>query len=497
MQKKLFFLLILISVYVFSFEVKEIEKNVTEFTLPNGLKVIIYENHLAPVFSALTYANVGSVNEKVGITGLAHIFEHMAFKGTSTIGTKDWEKERQAIEKEEKAFLALREEKAKGKLADPEKLKKLEEEFEKAKQEAKSYVKPNEFAEIVEKEGCSGLNASTSFDQTQYYYSFPSNKLELWAYMESERFIDPVLREFYTEKNGVIAEERRMGIESQPVGRLFEEFLGLCYRAHPYNTFVIGHMSDILNITREDAMNFYKTYYIPNNMILVLAGDVYPDKAKPIIEKYFGRLKPGPTPPPVYTEEPKQLGERRVTIKDPSQPFVIIGFHKGDFNHPDEPVFEAITDILGEGRTSRLYKRLVRDEKLALDAGAFTGLPGQKFPGLFIFYSVPMQGKTNQENEKAILEEIEKLKNEPVTDEELKRVKIRAKGNFIRGLQSNMGIAVQLAQYQAITGSWKNLLKEIEKIEKVTKEDIMRVAKEYFTEENRTVATIEHKGGEK
>lgn len=497
MFKRFFLFFLLFSVFTFSFEVQEIEKKVTEFTLSNGLKVIIYENHLAPVFSALTYAKVGSVNEHIGITGLAHIFEHMAFKGTSTIGTKDWEKEKEAIDLEEKAFLALKAERTKGKLADPEKLKKLEEEFEKAKEEAKKYVKSNEFSEIVEREGCVGLNASTSFDETQYYYSFPSNKLELWAYMESERFRDPVLREFYTEKN-VVAEERRMGIESQPTGRLFEEFLGLCYRAHPYGVFVVGHMSDILNVTREDAINFHKTYYIPNNLILVLAGDIYPEKAKPIIEKYFSRLQEKPLPPPVTTEEPKQLGERRVKINDPSQPFIVIGFHKGDFNHPDEPVFEAITDILGEGRTSRLYKRMVRDEKLALDAGAFTGLPGQKYPGLFIFYSVPMQGKSNEENEKAILEEIEKLKNEPVTDEELKRVKVRAKGNFIRGLQSNMGIAAQLAQYEAITGSWKNLLKKLEEIEKVTKEDIMRVAKEYFKEENRCVAVLEHKeGGEK
>ncbi len=497
MQKKLFFLILFFSIFSFSFQKEEIEKKVTEFTLSNGLKVIIYENHSAPVFSALTYANVGSVNEHVGITGLAHIFEHMAFKGTSTIGTKDWEKEREAIEKEEKAFLALRAEKAKGSLADPQKLKELEDAFEKAKEEAKSYVIPNEFDEIVEKEGCSGLNASTSFDQTQYYYNFPSNKLELWAYMESERFIDPVLREFYTEKNGVIAEERRMGIESQPVGRLFEEFLGLCYRAHPYGVFVIGHMSDILNITREDAMKFYETYYHANNLILVLAGDVYPEKAKPILEKYFSRLPQRPLPPPVTTQEPKQLGERRVVIKDPSQPFIVIGFHKGDFNDPNETVFEAITDILGEGRTSRLYKRLVRDEKLALDAGAFTGLPGRKYPGLFIFYSVPMQGKTNAENEKALLEEIEKLKNEPVSDEELARVKVRAKGDFIRGLESNMGIAIQLATYEAIAGDWKKMLKKLEEIEKVTKDDIMRVAKEYFKEENRCVAILEHKEGGK
>ena len=494
MKKMVFAILLLLGAFALAGPLQEVEKNVSTFALSNGLKVIVYENHMTPVFSAVTYANVGSVDEVTGITGLAHIFEHMAFKGTSTIGTSDYAKEKAAIEKEETAFLALKAEKAKGPLADAGKIKTLEADMKAAQDEARAFVVPNEYSQIVEREGAEGLNAGTGFDQTQYYYSFPSNKLELWAYMESERFLDPVLREFHTEKN-VIAEERRMGIESQPTGRLIEEFLAMAYKAHPYGGFVVGHMSDILSVSREEAVNFFREHYTPENMVVAVAGDVKPDRLKPIMEKYFGRLERRPAPPPVTTVEPPQLGERREVIKDPSQPILFMGYHKGGFNDPDHAVFAALTDIMGNGRTSRLYKRLVRDEKLAIDAGAFAGLPGEKYPGLFLFYAVPMQGKTNAECEKAILEEIEKMKTSPVTPEEMARVKTRAKGDFIRGLQSNMGLAEQLAYYEVIAGGWKAMFTELDRIEKVTKDDIQRVAKQIFTEANRTVAEIEHEEG--
>lgn len=494
MHKRLFAVLLLLAAFGFAGALDQLQKNVSEFTLSNGLKVIVYEDHMSPVFSAVTYVDVGSVNEHVGITGLAHIFEHMAFKGTSTIGTTDFEKEKVAIKKEEAAFLALQDEKVKGNLADPEKVKQLDAAFQQAVEEAKAFVEGNAFVRIVEREGCEGLNAGTGFDETQYYYAFPSNRLELWAYMESERFVDPVFREFHTEKN-VIAEERRVSVESNPIMRLFEEFLGMAYLAHPYGTLGLGHMSDIQNMTRADAEAFFKKHYVPRNMVVVVAGDVYSAKLKPLMEKYFGRLEDRPAPGPVSTIEPPQRGERREVIKDPSQPFLVIGFHKGNFNDQDSPIFTAITDIMGEGRTSRLYRRLVRDEKLALDAGAMKGLPWEKYPGLFLFYAVPMQGKTNAENEKAVLEEIEKIKNEPVTAEELQRVKTRAKADLLRSMQNPTGIASRLAFFEKVAGDWHKLFTQLEKIDKVTAEDIQRVAKAYFTESNRTVAELEHAEG--
>ncbi len=469
---------------------EDFEKKITEYTLKNGLKFIIMENHEAPVVSFQTYADVGSVDEIVGITGIAHIFEHMAFKGTKVIGTKDIDKELKAMAAEDEAFRQLILEKRKGLKTDKEKLKKLEDAFQKAKNEARKYVKSNEFDEIVERAGCVGLNAGTSFDATRYLYSFPSNKVELWAYMESSRFKDPVLREFYTEKD-VVAEERRMAVDNQPIGMLLEEFLALAYKAHPYGIHVIGHMADIQTITRQEALDFYKKYYHAKNMVIAIVGDVYPEELISILEEYYNDMPSKPKPEPVETVEPPQRGLRSTTIKHPSQPFIIMGYHKPDIHHPDQEVFEAITSIMGVGRTSRLYKKLVVEKKIALASAAITGLPGNKYPGLFIFIAVPTQGHTNEECKKAMDEEIEKLKTELVIDAELQRFKTRAKAGLIRSMSSNTGMAGELAFFEVVTGDWRNLFKQLEAIEKVTKEDIMRVAKEYFKETNCAIATIE------
>jgi len=476
--------------YINAQTLEEFESRVTEHTLKNGLKFIIMENHMAPVVSFQTYANVGSVDERIGITGIAHIFEHMAFKGTSKIGTKDYKKELKAMAAEDRAFRQLILERRKGHKADKEKLKKLEEAFEKTKAEARKYVKSNELDEIVERAGCVGLNAGTSFDSTMYLYSFPSNKVELWAFVESDRFKDPVLREFFTEKD-VVAEERRMAVDNQPVGMLIEEFLALAYKAHPYGIHVIGHMADIQTITRQEALDFYRKYYHATNMVIAIVGDVYPKEIIPILEKYFNDMPSKAKPEPVETIEPPQKGLRITTIKHPSQPVIAMGYHKPDIHHPDNEVFEAITSIMGVGRTSRLYKKLVVEKKIALASAAVTGLPGNKYPGLFIFFAAPTKGHTNEECKKAMDEEIERIKTEPVCDAELERFKTRARASLIRSMSSNQGMAGQLAFFEVVTGDWRNLFKHLEDIEKVTKENIMRVAKEYFKEENCTIAMLE------
>ena len=213
--------------------------------------------------------------------------------------------------------------------------------------------------------------------------------------MESDRFCNPVVREFYKEKD-VVMEERRLGIESQPQGRLMEEFLAVAYKAHPYGQHVIGHMSDLQTMTRGEAEDFFKTYYGPGNLTIAIVGDVNPQKVRALAQKYFARIPAAPKPEPVETVEPPQLGERRVTLEDPAQPFVLIGYHKPGINHPDDAVFDAITDIVGMGRTSRLYKSLVKEKKIAVFASAFQGLPGNKYPGLFLFYALPAKGHKNQ-----------------------------------------------------------------------------------------------------
>jgi len=468
-------------------DLAQFEKRMTEFTLDNGLKFLVLERHEAPVVSFHTYADVGAVDEVKGITGLAHLFEHMAFKGTKTIGTKNYQAEAKAMAKMDELFDAIKAEKRKGDKADQEKLKKLQEQFEQAGQEAQKYIVHDEYEESLTREGADGFNAYTSEDATQYIVSLPSNKVELWMTLESDRFADPVLREFYKERD-VVMEERRM-MENSPGGRLWEEFQGIAYLAHPYGESVIGHMSDVRTITCAEAEAFFKKYYGPSNLTIAIVGDVDPQQIKKLAEKYFAGIPSGPKPEPVETEEPPQRGQRRVIVEDPAQPQILIGYHQPNVNHPDCAVFEAIAQIIGVGRTSRLYKSLVKEKKIAVSASA--GQNRNKYPGLFNFLAVPAKGRTNQECEEAIYAEIEKLKAEAVAPEELQKAKTRARASLIRQLDSNDGLAAELTFYDVITGDWRNLFRQLDKIEKVTAEDIVRVAKEYFISKNQTVGVIE------
>ena len=333
------------------------------------------------------------------------------------------------------------------------------------------------------------MNAGTSSDSTVYFYSLPANKLELWAYLESERFLDPVFREFYKERD-VVMEERRLRTDSQPIGRLLEQFSGVAFIAHPYKQPVVGYMSDLLSFSREDASAFYKKYYVPSNIVIAIVGDIKATEALPVLKRYFARLPSGPPPAPLRTIEPVQIAEREVVLPDKSQPLYVEGYHKPAATDPEQAIYDAISDLLSNGRTARLYRSLVRDKKIAVQAAAFPGFPGTKYPNEMIFYVVPTPGHTNEEAQKALREEIEKLKRDLVTDEELKMVKTRAKANLIRSLASNNGVAGALARYQTLYGDWRELFRSVDKIDKVTKEDIQRIAKRTFIPTNRTVAMI-------
>ena len=466
------------------------EERMTEFTLDNGMKFLVLERHEAPVVSFHTYADVGAVDEVKGITGMAHLFEHMAFKGTRTVGTTDYEAEAKALAQADQLFEAMKLEQRKGDKADKAKLEELQKQLKEAQEEAQKYLVHDEFEEAFVREGGAGFNAYTGQDATQYIVSLPSNKIELWMSMESDRFGNPVLREFYKERD-VVMEERRLTTESQPVGRLLEEFLAIAYKAHPYGEPIVGHMSDIETLTRSEAEIFFKKYYIPSNLTIAIVGDVNLQQIRDLAERYFSQIPSGPKPDPVETVEPPQLGQRRVIVQDPAQPFVLIGYHKPNINHSDNAVFDAITEIAGIGRTSRLYKSLVKEKKVAVAASGFPGMPGNKYPALFLFYAVPARDHTNQECEEAIYAEIDKLKTVPVLPEELAKAKTRSRASLIRQLDSNSGLASLLTFYDVVTGDWRNLFKQLDDIDKVTAEDIQRVAKQYFTTKNRTVGIID------
>lgn len=470
-------------------DIASFEKKTTVKKLANGLTVLIMERPEAPVFSFYTHVDAGSAQEVDGITGLAHMFEHMAFKGTDKIGTTNYPAEKAALARVERAYAAYQAEDLKETGRDPKKVTELEQEWQKAVDDAEQYVKVNEFGEIVESQGGVGLNASTDLDETAYQYSFPENRLELWAYLESERFLHPVMREFYKERD-VVTEERRMRTDSSPQGRLVEQFLATAFTAHPYGRPTLGWPSDLHAFSATDAINFFHKYYVPGNMVVAVVGDVKAATAMPIIEKYFGRLPAAPVPEPLRTKEPPQHELREVLLTDRSQPLYLEGYHRPDFRDPDDAVYDVLSDLLSKGRTSRLYRSLVRDKQIALGAqgGSF---PGNKYPNLFFFFAVPAPGHTAREMAGPMHDEIEKLKTQDVSDEELKSIKTRAKADLIRGLGDNMGLATQLADYQAYYGDWRELFRQIDRIDKVSKEDIRRVANKTFTETNRTVGTIE------
>ncbi len=466
------------------------EKKTTVSKLDNGLTVVLSRRPEAPVFSFFTVVDAGSVQDPQGESGLAHMFEHMAFKGTETIGTKDYAAEKVALQKVEQAYAAYNYERHLPNGGNPQKVAQLEKAWKDATAAASRYVVPNQFGELVEQNGGVGMNARTAEDDTAYFYSFPVNRLELWAYLESSRFLHPVMREFYKERD-VVIEERRMRIDSQPIGRLVEQFLAQAFIAHPYHRPGVGWMSDLTTFSATDAQKFFDRFYIPSNMVIGVVGDVTPEQVMPVMQKYFGRLPARPKPEEITTIEPVQNAERRVVLHEPAQPFYVEGYHRPSYDDPDDAVYDAISDIMSNGRVSRLYRSMVRDKKIAAFAAGFSGLPGIKYPHLFAFYAVPTPGHTPQEMADAIHTEIERLKNEYVSDDELKMFKTRAKADLIRSLGSNEGLAQQLAIMQLRYGDWRELFRQIDRYDKVTKEDIKRVANKIFVPTNRTVGIVE------
>jgi len=474
----------------FGQDLASFEKRVTVKVLPNGLTLIVMERPEAPVFSYFTIVDAGDANDPGGESGLAHMFEHLAFKGTKDIGTKDYAAEKVALDKVEAAYAAYDTEFRKRVGRDPEKLKQLHQAFLDAQKDAQQYVIPNEFTEIAEANGASGVNAETSLDATQYFWSMPSNRLELWAYMESDRIANPVPREFYKERD-VVMEERRMRVDSSPIGRMVEEFLAAAYVAHPYHRPNVGWASELSQITATEAAAFHAKYYVPANIVIAVAGDIKASEAMPVLEKYFGPIPAGPKPEEMTTVEPPQRAEKSVIIKDPTQPLYLEGYHRPDYLDPDDAVYDAIQDIFSNGRTSRLYRSLVRDQQIAAAAEGFSGFPGDKYPGLFAFFAAPNQGHTPQEMRTAIHKEIDKLKTTDVSDEELAMFKTRARADLLRGLGDNQGLAEQLAIYQQRYGDWRELFNQLKKIDAVSKADIRRVANKVFVESNRTYAMVE------
>jgi predicted Zn-dependent peptidase len=473
---------------------------VAEVMLDNGMKWLLFERHESPTIAAGWTARVGSVNERPGITGLSHFFEHMMFKGTRAIGTKDIETDLKLIEKQEMVREGIRAEMVKmhermrrGEIDDiqrPEsrtpRYLELEKEFAALVQKQRETIIKDHLDQIYTRNGGENLNAFTSEDQTAYFIRIPSNRLELWAWLESDRLLNPVFREFYSERD-VVFEERRLRTESTPLGKYDEAFNALFWQAHPYLWPVVGWASDIPMYTLAQAKDYYATYYAPNNITGVLVGDFKIEEIKPLLERYFGRIPRGKVePPPVVTLEPAALGEQRYSASAETSPTVRIWWKGVPFVHKDAAALDLLSDILS-GRTGRLYKGLVLGKQIANAATASVDI--RKYAGIFTLESVVKDGQDPSAVEAGIDEEIAKLQKEPPPADELQKVKNQFKANAYRRLSSPFSIAVQLMVYDAL-GDWRYINEAAEKADAVTSADIQRVTQTYLTKENRTVGVF-------
>jgi predicted Zn-dependent peptidase len=455
-----------------------LEGRVKEYTLENGMKVLLLERHESPTLSFYIRFRVGAVDENVGMTGTAHLLEHMLFKGTQTLGTKNYAEEEKILSRMDSIAVSLEAEKAKGDKADQDFLKYLGENLRKLQAEHKKWVVKDEIERIYSQNGAVGFNAFTSQDSTAYVVSLPSNRL-----------LNPVLREFYSERD-VVMEERRRSYDSHPQRKLMENFLATAFMASPYGRPIIGWGSDIQSLDKQATEDFFRTYYSPPNTVLAVVGDVNPEMAMPVIKKYFERIPRRIIPPPLKTAEPEQAGERRVRVETDANPRLVMGFHKPHAPHPDDAVCEIIEGILSYGRTSRLYRRLVEDEKIAVEASASNGIPGERYSNLFLLSGTPRHPHPAEELEKALLRELEELKKEPVSDPDLQKIKNQIQTSFLRKLDSNSSLAYWLSYAQSLFGDWRYVTDRIKAYEKVTAEDVRRVARKYFIPKNRTVAIL-------
>jgi predicted Zn-dependent peptidase len=469
-------------------ETANVQLDVKKHTLGNGMRILVLENHSAPVFSSIIRFNTGSVDEHPGITGASHLLEHMLFKGTKIVGTNNYEAEVPIMARIDSLAHLLYAEQAKIQSPlnpqDSTRIKQLRQQMADLQSEEKKYVIKDELWGTYLQNGGTGLNASTNNDGTQYYVSLPKNRLELWAFLESDRMANLVLREFYSERD-VVMEERRLG-ENQARGRLGEAAASAVHWASPYSWPVVGWMSDLQTLQREDVMDYFKSHYSPSNAVAVIVGDVKADSVFATCEKYFGKIPPQPLPRPVVTRDAPQAGERRVEVEFDASPTGDISWQTPQIGHPDLPALDVAARILSDGRTSRFYKN-IREKKLGT---ANAGVDYSRYPGAFSCSISPYGDHSIQEMETAVYAEIDRLKTEKVTDWELQRVRNQADAQLLRSLESNQGLASRLAGSEAVTGDWHNFLDRAQAIKKVTADDVMRVVNKYLVKSNRTVTYV-------
>lgn len=475
-------------------------------TLDNGLKLLLVERHEQPVVACCVIYDVGSVNDPRGQSGIAHLFEHMLFKGSSIIGTTDFESEKRLIADEEDLRVKMNNEmdkmrlmKRRGQMTDvldpaqwtPE-YTAMKKQFDELMEQNRKFIKNNELFNLYTTNGGAGLNAGTSEDFTVYFVQLPANKLELFFWLESDRMQNGIMREFYVERDNV-REERRLRTESTPTGKLNEAFSALFWQSHPYGVPVLGWSSEVESITSQDVRDFYKIYYAPNNARMVMVGDFDSNKIVDMAKQYFGRIPAGKTKPAVIiTEEPRPIAERRLIGEADTNPSVTIRFPGVAMGHPDEAPLEVVSGLLS-GKTGRLFKRLVTKEEAAIGTPSSDNT-SRKYAGFLDVDATIKEGREPEQVEQMMLEEVGKLRDGEITDHELQKVKNQALASSVQRIRNNTGLMFQLAVYDTWY-DWSHLNKSTDLIQKVTADDVHRVAKAYCDPKIRTVAIYKTKAG--
>lgn len=490
-MKRIILFIALISMFsLYSVEFEKLGEHVKEIKLENGATLLLLEDDSAPIVHCVTMANVGGVDETPGITGIAHFLEHLAFKGTSTIGTTNYEAEKIILDQEDVVFTKLLEAKKAG---NDKLVLALQRELDELEIEASKFVVNNEFSAIYTKNGGQNFNAGTSQDFTMYQISLPSNKLELWYAMESERFTDPVFREFFKERE-VILDERLMTEVNNAQGRLMKQMMGTAFKVHPYQVTTIGEKEDIENITRQDVKDFFNTYYGAQNLTFVLYGDIDEEKATEFAHQYLTRIPAREKSLPIMVKEPAQTEERRFTVDYDASPQVMISYHVPAKSHPDNDAIDAFCALFGQADTSPLLKTLVYEKKLALYAYSFPGLPGSKYDNLLSIILAPNSGVDVEE----CITEVDRLLEEfiatGISDKQFDVYRKLAKKSYISSLNSGIYLPINIAAMKNITGSHSSFFEGLENIDNLKPHEIIEVANKYIVPSNRTIGILEKAG---
>ena len=463
------------------------ELPVVSHTLDNGMTFLVLERRQSPTVALVVHYPVGSVNEHLGNTGIAHVVEHMLFKGSDEIGTSDRAAEIPLLEAMDAARDSLI-----AAMGQPEPdtalTGRLRWAISSLEDRARAHVVPNEFDRILSAEGARGLNATTSHEATRYFVELPANRIELWFALESDRMKNPVFREFFTELD-VVKEERRMRIESSPGGILETAFLATAFQVHPYGVPVIGHASDLDALTRRQAVRYFRDYYGARNAVAAIVGDVDSDEVLRWAEEYFGPVAAGRSAPPVLAREPEQAGERRITVEYDAEPRLMIGWRTVSGFHEDAPALTMLASVLSGGRTTPLYRRLVAGDRSALQVVTYLG-PGFSYPRLFTVSAVPKAPHTTESIEAAVYGEVRRIQETAPDPGALVRIRNQLRAGEFRRLSSNLELAMQLAESKATLGDWRETFRLSRRIGEVTTEDVRRVAAKYLVDRSRTVATM-------